>query len=461
MEVLMGGTGVSASSRGDGHAVVIGASMAGLLAARVLSDAFERVTLIERDALPEEVAQRKGVPQGQHLHVLLVRGEQIVSRLFPGLLDDLVRDGATRFDFCQDMRWFQEGGYKTRFAGGILATAMSRPLLESHVRRRVLALDNVGCLDEREVTGLITNGGAERVTGVTLRRRKCDDAPEDTLAAELVVDAGGRGSRSPQWLEALGYGRPAESVVRIDLGYASRIYRLDKRLLPDARGVMTIPAPPSGLRGGAVAPLEGGRWIVTLCGWTGDYPAGDEAGFLEFARSLPAPDVYGVVSQAEPLGDIVTCRMPSNLRRRYERLKRFPDGYLIMGDALCSFNPVYGQGMTVSALEADLLERWLASGGGRAAAASRRFLEAAARIIDVPWTVAAGEDFRFPGVTGPKPPGTDLINRYMSRLHRTAIHDAEAVHAFFEVMNMLKPPTSLLSPRMALRVAGRRPVRAG
>jgi 2-polyprenyl-6-methoxyphenol hydroxylase-like FAD-dependent oxidoreductase len=448
------------------HAIVMGGSMAGLLAARVLSDHFKRVTLIERDRLHDSVGQRKGVPQGQHLHVLLVKGEQSLSQLFPGLVSDLVRDGAVRFDFCHDLRWFQEGGYKTRFQGGIVATAMSRALLEYQVRRRVLALENVTCLDQGSVTRLLASTDNRRITGVKLRRRtegpatsqgsgqalsRAEGMPEESLMADLVVDATGRGSRSPQWLEALGYPRPAESAVTVNLGYASRIYRQDHRLLPDALGVMTTPAPPDGWRGGLLAPLEGNRWIVTFGGWLGDHPSADEAGFLDFARSLPAPDIYQVISRAEPLSEIATYKLPSNLRRHFESVKQFPEGYLVLGDAICSFNPVYGQGMTVSALEAESLQRCLQKRHDLRGLA-HDFFKQAAKSIENPWTLAVGEDFRFPGVEGPKPPATDMINRYISQVHRTSFYDRESTLAFFQVMNMMTPPTSLFHLRMMWRI---------
>lgn len=454
------------------HAIVMGSSMTGLLVARILSDHFERVTLIERDRLPENVEQRKGVPQGQHLHVLLVKGEQILSQLFPGLVSDLIRDGAISFDFCHDLHWFQEGGYKTRFKSDLVATAMSRPLLEYHVRRRVLDLKNVICLDQCSVTSLLASTDNRCITGVRLRRHDegtatpqgpipAEGVPEELLMADLVVDATGRGSRSPRWLESLGYPRPAESTVTVNLGYASRIYQQDQRLLPDVLGVMTTPAPPDGRRGGLLIPLEGSRWIVTFGGWLGDHPPADEAGFLEFARSLPTPDIYQVISQAEPLSEIVLYKLPSNLRRHYEGLKQFPEGYLVMGDAICSFNPVYGQGMTVSALEAELLQRWLQKTGQRRdlRGLAHDFFKQAAKNIENPWTLAVGEDFRFPGVKGSKPPATDLINHYVSHVHRTTFYDRESTQTFFQVMNMTHAPTALFSPRIMWRVIRNRLLR--
>lgn len=435
------------------HAIVMGGSMAGLLAARVLTDHFERVTLVERDQFPDTAEQRKGVPQGRHLHALLVKGEQIMSILFPGLADDLIAAGAVQFDFCRDLRWFQSGGYKARFPGGIMGLALSRPLLESYIRRRLLARQNMTCLTQHDATGLIATQDNQRITGISLRSRASEKGIEE-LTADLIVDATGRGSRSPQWLESLGYARPEESVVHIQHAYASRIYRRDQSLLPDALSVMTAPMPPDGLRAGALAPLEGERWIATLGGWTGDHPPTDEPGFLEYARSLPNQDIYQVISRAEPLSDIVIHKMPSNLRRHYEKMKQFPQGYLVMGDAVSSFNPAYGQGMTVSAMEAELLQKCLlkAPSPNHLDNLAAAFFKEAAKIVEGAWSLAVREDFRFPGVTGPKPPATDLINRYVTRFHQSTFHDQETSYAFFQVMNLIQAPTLLFHPRIVWRV---------
>jgi 2-polyprenyl-6-methoxyphenol hydroxylase-like FAD-dependent oxidoreductase len=439
------------------HAVVIGGSMAGLLATRVLSGHFQRVTLIERDRLPVEAENRQGVPQGRHLHALLVRGEQIISRLFPGMVEDLLQAGAVRVDLPGDILWFQEGVYKIRFHSGIGLICMSRPFLEAYVRSRVQEIKNLTCLQQHDVEGLIASADGRRVTGVKLRRRDAE-AAEDLLEADLVIDATGRGSRSPKWLEMLGYRKPQESVVKVDVGYTTRIFRQNAELLKEAKAIFTLPAPPHGKRGGGMFPVEGGRWMVTLVGCLGDHAPADEQGFLEFAKSLPSQDVYKVISRAEPLTDFVIHKLPSNLRRHYERMTDFPEGYLVMGDAMCSFNPVYGQGMSVSAMEAEALDHCLQAAGGRnhLRGLARDFFKGAARAIVNPWTLAAGEDFRFPGVAGPKPAGTDMINRYVSQLHKSTASDRETTRAFLQVMTLTHSPKTLFSPRIVLRVAKNR-----
>ena len=436
----------------QGHAIVIGGSIAGLLAARVLADHFARVTLVERDRLPGDVAERRGVPQDRHLHGLQARGQEVLEALFPGLVDELVAGGATTVDTTADARWHQPGGYRARFASGLIGVTLSRPFLEGQIRRRVRALPNVAVLAEAEVTRLVASADRARVTGVVIRRGAAG-APEETLAADLVVDAGGRGARAPAWLEALGYGRPTEERITIGVGYTTRLYRRRPGDLPGARFAVAQPTPPDERRLGALVPIEGERWLVTLGGWLGDHAPADEAGFLAFARSLPAPDIYDVIAGAEPLGEPALHKFPASLRRRYERLRRVPEGYLVLGDALCSFNPIYGQGMTVAALEALELDACLRAGEGGPAGLPRRFYRRAARVIDGPWQLAAGGDFAYPEVAGRKAPGTDLFNRYAARVQRAATRDPEVCRALVAVTNLLAPPAALFGPRVLWRVA--------
>lgn len=439
----------------DTHAVVLGASMSGLLAARVLCEHFTRVTLIERDVLSERVQARKGVPQGHHLHVLHTKGEQLLNQWFPGLSADLVASGATRLDIPGDLLWFHLGGYNVRFRSGLTTLAMSRPLLETHVRRRVLTLPNLICRQRHEAVTLAIHSDRSRVTGIVVRRVPADGLTE-LIGADLVVDATGRGSRSPAWLESLGYGRPAETAVNIGIGYTTRLYRQNAASLPDAKAVFIQPTPPQQKRLGALFPIEGERWIVTLGGYRDHHAPADEHGFLAHARALSSPDLYRVLQRAEPVSDFMVHGFPSNLRRHYERMKDFPDGYLVIGDAMCSFNPIYAQGMTVGAWEAEALKRVLTQGAtARPKAATRAYFRAAAKMIDDSWRVAAGEDFRYTGVTGRKALGTDIINWYVGRVHKATHRDPAASAAFIKVLMSLEAPTSLFKPDIVLRALKR------
>ena len=410
-----------------------------------------RVTLIERDLLPADSQARKGVPQGRHVHALLARGLEIMSTLFPGLENELLAGGALPVDLAGETRWYHFGGYRRQFESGYVSLMMSRPLLEWHIRRRVLTLPNVMALQECTVDHLLASADRTRVTGVALRRRS-STADLEHLSADLVIDASGRGSQSPSWLSALGYDKPEETVIKIGVGYTTRIYRRSPNDLIGARAILIAPEPPQQTRVGVMSPIEGDRWMVTLGGWLGDHAPTDEQGFLEFACSLPTPDIYDVIRHVEPLSDPVAYKFASNLRRHYERLEQFPAGYLVMGDAMCSFNPVYGQGMTVSALQATALDISLRERTGELNDLARRFFMRAAKVVDIPWMAAAGEDFRYPQVTGVRPPGIKLLHWYGAKLQFATQRDTEVYRAFLSVMNMTRQPTSLFHPRIVGRV---------
>jgi 2-polyprenyl-6-methoxyphenol hydroxylase-like FAD-dependent oxidoreductase len=432
------------------RALVIGGSMAGLLAARVLSDHFEQVTILERDAVANQADARKGQPHVRHLHALLASGLEIYNDLFPGLNADLVAGGAILGDMGQSMRWYQFDGYRIQHNSGLTGALLSRPFLEWQVRRRVLALPNVRLLDECGVEGLQVTGDQTGVAGVRISRRQ-QGRQMDILQADLVVDASGRGSATPKWLATLGYPKPEEREVRVDVGYATRIYRRRPGDLTGAELLMVIGTPPQGKRGGMAFPIEDNRWIVTLAGIHGDHCPADDAAFNAFARSLPAPDLYNLIARLEPLSEIILHKFPASLRRHYEKLRRFPDGYLVMGDAICSFNPIYGQGMTSAAMQAQLLARLLAQ-GATVATLWRDFFKQCAHIIDIPWSLAVGEDFRYPETQGVKAPGTDLINSYVARVHQATHHDPVVYSQFLRVMNLMAPPTSLFKPQIMRRV---------
>jgi len=427
---------------GRQRAIVIGGSMSGLLAARVLANHFKEVVLFERDIFPQAVEFRRGVPQGQHAHALLTSGRQVLDGLFPGFRDELLSQGALRGLYSK-LRWFDNGVYHNTHFEGIEGLLVSRPRLEGHLRARVAALPNLAIKATHDVDAPVFDGA--RVTGVRVAAR---NGTFDPVPADLVVDASGRGSQSPIWLDRAGFPRPKEEAVRVALGYTTRIYR---RLPDQLNGDICVicPSAPPQRRGGVAMAMEGDRWMVTLFGMLGDHPPTDVEGFNAFAATLPAPDVHEVVSKAEPLTDPVPFKFPQSTRRHYELLDRFPDGYLVFGDAVCSFNPIYGQGMSTAALQAAELDKCLAAGDAQIAP---RFFKAAGKVIDAPWTMAVGGDLRYAEVEGERNGMVKFVNWYIGKLHIAAAKDPKVALAFHRVANLLDPPPSLMQPSIALRI---------
>ncbi|GHE79626.1 FAD-binding monooxygenase [Amycolatopsis deserti] len=421
------------------QAVVLGASIAGSLAARVLAGSFDRVLIVERDDVAG-VTPRRGVPQARHLHGLMERGRQIMEELYPGLTDDLAAEGAPTTEVLRGSRWYLSGLRVFPTATGLTTLLASRPMLENAIRTRTLALPGVELRTRCAAVGLT---GGDEVTGVRL-------AGGEVLDADLVVDATGRGSRAPDWLAALGHERPGEDRVDVDLGYASRTYRRKPEHLDGHLAVVVSTMP--GFRGGGAITLEGDRWHVTLAGMLGDHPPVEPAEFERFAATLPVPDVHEIVRDAEPLDDPVPHRFRGSLRRRYERLRRPPRGLLVLGDALCSFNPLYAQGMTVAAQQALVLRDCLPDPD------PGRFYRAAAGVVDVAWGMSTGSDLRYPGVEGRRSARGRLLGAYAARAQVAAHRDAVVARTFMRTANLTLPPTALLAPDIVLRVlrAGRR-----
>jgi len=429
--------------------------MAGLLAGRVLSEHFEQVTIIERDRISRDTEARKGVPQARHVHVLLKKGASLLTEFFPDLSSTLVLSGAPYVDSIDDVRWYHYGVWKARFPSEIRGYSQSRPLLEKSVRDCVSARANIHFIDACDVTGLLASSDHTRVIGVQLLYRSADHHEEELLA-DFVVDASGRGSKAPQWLMSLGYDQVRETTVKVDIGYASRIYRHPNQTL-DWKALIIYPTPPGGKRGGYVVPIENDCWIVTLVGWLRDYPPHNEQGFLDYAKSLQVPDLYEAIKDAEPVTPIVTYKFPASQRRHYEQMSRFPEGLMILGDAACSFNPIYGQGMTTAALEASTLNDCLCqrrrnAGEGNPIRLTQHCQRAIAKVVKVPWLLATSEDFHYPETIGKRPKGMRLLNWYIGKVHALVGSYPLATLRFYEVLHMLKPPMTLFEPGILFAV---------
>jgi 2-polyprenyl-6-methoxyphenol hydroxylase-like FAD-dependent oxidoreductase len=430
------------------HAVVIGAGMAGLTAAGALSRHFGKVTVIERDVLPAEAAPRRGTPQCQHAHMLLAGGLQALQTLFPGFADDLAKAGAVKIRNGLDLRMERPGfdPFPRRDLGFDIF-CMSRPLLEAVTRRRVQQSQNIEIGTRSRATALVASRDAMRVEAV---RYEEEDGAAATLEADLVVEASGRCGLTLQLLEELSLPRPDETEIGIDQAYASTIVERPQNFAADWLGNIMLPSAPVSSRGAFLFPIEQQRWLLSIGGNHGDAPPADREGFMDFVKSLRTPTIHDAVRNARPLTDIVRYQLPCSTRRHFERLEAFPEGLLVTGDALCRFNPVFGQGMSVAAQEAVILERLLAEEVPMARLA-RDFFAAIQNPLATPWGVAV-TDFVYPATRGVRP--ADLAQRlqYGVALTKLAAQDAEVHRLTTEVSQLLKPQAALREPALAARV---------
>ncbi len=447
------------------HAVVIGSSIAGLTAARVLTDHCEYVTIIERDIAPTAQEFRKGVPQARHPHILLKGGEQVLEGLFPGLRQELLDNGALPINMGCDMDWFMLGEWRKKFSSAIINVACSRPLLESAIHSRLMVHPKVTFMQESEAVGLIVDESKTRVAGIRIRSRRDQTITE--IEAELVVDASGRDSDTPRWLNSLGFPAPVETSVTSKPGYATRIYAIPENFKETWKAIYIQPSAPNHTRGAIIVPMEGNRWHATVFGMAGDYPPTTEAGFLEFAQSLPDQRIYEAIKDAMPLTDVWSFRRGENRLRHYEQLSRYLEGLLVFGDAVYALNPVYGQGMTVAALGAMEMDKCLreqetAQPEGDLSGLAKSFQKRLASVIAGPWQLATGEDRRWnvDENIAPLDFPTRMIQNYMGKLFQVSLTDISVTEAFFHVQQMLKPPTSLFRLDILWKVLSARSVDA-
>ncbi|MEV8396191.1 MULTISPECIES: FAD-dependent oxidoreductase [unclassified Streptomyces] len=438
------------------HAVVIGGSIAGLTAAGTLASRFERVTVLDRDELPSDARNRKGVPQARHGHALLIGGRLALEKVFPGLTAELTAGGALPWDPGNDLMFHQMGAFRIPYPTGMLGVSLTRAFLEFSLRRRVTALPNAELRGGTSVTGV--TGVTGQVTGVEL------DTGE-VISADLVVDATGRSDRGDRWLEHVGCPAPEVDTVKIDVGYSSRLlHRLPGDQLTEQGGLIYLMASisPNDKRAAAAFAVEGDRWLVTLGGWHRTYAPTDPAGFAEFAAGLPVSHMSDLLARSKPVddGDAVRYTYPYSRRRFFERLSQPPAGYVAIGDAVCSFNPLYGQGMTVAILEALALGECLDRVGGPTAMMTRAYFRAVGKLVDMPWRIATAGDFIFPETVGPKAFGTDLANWYVGQVTRASHTSVDVHRVMLEVQQMLAPPSALMRPTViarSLRAARRSP----
>jgi 2-polyprenyl-6-methoxyphenol hydroxylase-like FAD-dependent oxidoreductase len=449
------------------QAVVIGAGMGGLTAAGALADRFDQVVVLERDTLPSEPTYRAGTPQARHVHALLLSGQRALSELFPGFEQDLERAGAVPLKVGLDVR-LERPGYDPfpQRDLGWFSYAVSRPTIERAVRRRVESRANTTLRQNCRVQEVLASPNGEAVTGV---RYDNGNGASETIAADLVVDASGRGALTLALLQSIGRPLPEETTIGIDLGYATCVFAIPDDASTDWKGVMTFGQAPQNSRGGLMLPLEGNRWMATIGGRHGDVPPGDAEGFLAYARALRTPTIYNAISRAKRLDGVARYGFPESVRRQFERLDVFPRGLLPIGDAICRFNPVYGQGMSVAALEACLLQRLLERLAGDRLAGDRpggdrlggdsdpiaglapAFFAEIQTLIETPWSVAI-LDFVFPDTRGQRPADFETTLEFGIALTRLAAEDPDVHKLTAEVQHLLRPRSVYRDPALAQRV---------
>ncbi|MFS2220986.1 FAD-dependent oxidoreductase [Pantoea sp. B65] len=446
--------GPSPTKHQRSSAIVIGAGVAGLMAARVLCNHFPRVYVIEQDQLPATPQARKGVPQARHVHLLMVRGRQVLDHFFPQLTAELFDLGAMPLDWYADVRWFGPAGWMAAGGEGLITCSTSRDLLEFVLRRRVVADSRVELISQHKVVGLQVDAQTGQICGVEMMASSTAIAARQRLAADLVIDASGRGSRSAKWLDQLGYGLAETRTVNAFLGYSSRLCRLPAGASsPPWKALIVSAHPPDCFRAGGIFAIEHNQWMVVLMGGGGDYPPKDEAGFVNFARSLRSAELYQALTAAEPVSPIYHFRRTENRWIHYERQAKWPAGLMVMGDAVCGFNPIYGQGMTVALLSAELLDRVLDSQAALADLTAA-FRQQLAALCAWPWTMATGADLLYPTTEGGESTWYDrLAQHYLDQVLIMATKSPDIYRRFVRVMNMVDPPSALFAPAVAARMA--------
>jgi len=429
------------------HAIVLGASLAGLATAATLAGRFDRVTIIERDTLPAIGQQRRGVPQGRHAHLLLPAGFQALTTVVPGFEADLRARGGHVIP-SDEFRFYLNGVRLALQTDELAICGATRPLLEGVVREQVRSVPNVEFREGTEVIELVATRDGSQVTGVRVRNGQASEV----LDAALVADMTGRGSRTPHWLAELGYPEVGEDRMDVAVRYTTRLFRRNTADLDGCRHVV-IAAKPGERRAGLILAVEDGRWLVTMVGLNGQRPPTDLPGFVDYAGSLPQNELHEVVSRAMPIGDAATGTFGSYLRQRYDRMAKLPAGFVVSGDAVCSFNPVYAQGMSVAFVAAQVLGEVLDQHGMDRV--GRRLLRRTKALVDGAWALATGGDLVDPAVDGPRPLSWRLINGYLDRLVPIAHHDPVVAEAVFRVNALLDPPQRLMRPSIAARVLTR------
>lgn len=429
------------------RAVVAGGSIAGMLAARALSEFFNEVLVIEKDKSAELGMNRKGVPQSVHGHVLLKSGEEILEEFFPGIIEELSQKGAKKTDFARDLVWSHHGRQKIRFASNVFISQQSRPLLERQILKRLEKMSNIHFRFGCKVKSLLIN--RNEIDRVVFED---EEGLIIELPADLIIDASGAAALHNQWLRESGYQTPSKTEVKVDLFYASMVYKGFSSGSTDWHSLLAYPNPPETNRGGTISPIEGNRMLVTLIGYgTKDVP-NDADSFMRYAKTLEHTDLYEVIKNELPYSQKVEVyRFPALRRYHIEKLKDFPSGLLVMGDAICRIDPVFAQGMSLAAMEAKALKELLMKETTKKQL-TKSYHKKVGNILQIPWLIALTEDFRFRTTKGRKPIGLSMLQWFVKKVVAASTHNEDVYTQFIQVLHLKKHPISLARPGIIAKV---------
>lgn len=444
------------------HAVVIGGSVAGLATAKVLAGFFKHVTVIERGSKPEDAMVRKQVPQGGHLHALLKKGELALEHLFPNIIPELEQKGAVRLNFTRDINWHHYNVWKARFHGVMTCLSVSRPCLEFTVRERVEKISNIRISYDSVVTNYQLNPENTQIIGVNVKDSKGEDTFLDT---NLLVDASGANSQTPKWLEASGLQVPEEEHNDLPLAYTTRLYQMKDEVKDSTdkkrKAWLIYNDPPRTKCISGMFPIEDNKYVVTVAGYSDEKPGRDESDFHKSLDSFEQKDIVNQLKDAEPISEMRHYKLHKERRYHYQKLRNMPEGLLVMGDAFCRFDPIFGQGMSAATQAAVLLDECLKrtlvhnDNNGSINGLARLYHNKLSKLVDNPWLVTQIERFRYAETTGPKPLLLPILQWYVGHVFKLCESNENVYARFLDVMHLIKGPYSLLHPSVLFAVLKR------
>ncbi|HDR7380163.1 MULTISPECIES: NAD(P)/FAD-dependent oxidoreductase [Bacillus] len=430
-------------------AIVIGGSMAGKFAAKALSTSFKEVIILEVGDKWDGKASRKRVPQSDHPHVLLKGGEKAIEELFPTITNELIKAGSIINNFTRDLKWHQFGLWKQPFIGEVHMIQQSRPLLEWHIQKRIDQISNITITYKTLVNGLLVDGKLNKVCGVKVKY--LETGMQEEVHADIVVDASGFGSKSMEWLREYEI-EVQEEKVRIDLFYATKMFQLKENEELDCCNMLMSPSFPENPYGVLIQTIEDNRYFVTFSGYANEKAPQTDDEFYDFAENLSISNVTDFLNKAEGITDIKTYKIPYQVRRRFDLVNNVPEGLLVVGDAQCRFDPVFGQGVSVAAMEAHQLQLLLQSRKQLDKTFTQQFYKKTADIIEIPWDMTTTEISRHPQLKRELTTKQKFQLWYTKQIYRLSASDSDVYIRLVRVMNLIRSPFHLFHPKVLLAV---------